>query len=84
MKSRTTRESWFNVLLVGIAIVVLILLALMVNYVFVGGPELYLGMYIVLGIGVLLIMLTIMTIVFARLNLANTTQVTCPHNMYQS
>ncbi|HEX5808383.1 MAG TPA: hypothetical protein VFY25_06925, partial [Anaerolineales bacterium] len=74
MRSRNETQSGSLLGLISVAILVLVLLAVMIRFAFVGGAELYMGMYIVLGIGVLLIMLTIMTIAFARLNLANSQQ----------
>jgi len=74
MKNYDTKHLWYLMVPISAAIAILIAIALSLRLGFFPRAELFIGMLIILGVGVLLVLLTIMTVIFASLNLTDSTQ----------
>jgi hypothetical protein len=71
MRKNSERIGWPVTVLVMIALAILVGLALALKFDFFPRSEIYIGMLTVLGVGILMLLLTIMTMVFASLDLAD-------------
>jgi hypothetical protein len=74
MSNRTKKQSGSVEWLIGLAILILIGIGALSYFQLLKLEVVFIGMQIVLGVGILLVLLTIVTIVFARLDLADPKQ----------
>jgi hypothetical protein len=74
MNNRTKKQNWSIAGFVGAAMVPLVLIMILMYLRLFQIEVVYIGMQVILGIGILLVLLMIVTIVFARLDLADPRQ----------